>query len=301
MFRTSTTGQSFLAPVYFARLLGRRLWTSLPRGPWLAKARVTCLAIRHQFRIDLRQRLAGPRRLRRALHDGMDAVYPQACTLATGASNESRTLTGGEDLCARPLVTGHRGDKRYRQPDTEHTEPADWHYVVHHHRSRLSGSGQIPLSRAALRGGSCIALTWSTVRNLTMRDEGDRLVAGMPLRRHPRGGIWPTGHRGSVRLCDGHAGRPRCEAPRRSAGGDTKKPRAHIDQLCAGRRANPQAGDRAAPDVWHSAYAVLLSSSRSTRLSTLPDGLRGRLSRRTSRSGTLKPARCARQCAASEA
>src|ERR1700686_5286708 len=44
-------------------------------------------------------------------------------------------------------------------------------------------------------------------------------------------------------------------------------------------------------------HALASSSARSTRLSTLPDGLRGRLSRMKSCFGTLKAARCLRQCA----
>jgi hypothetical protein len=127
------------------RLLRRRLRTSFPRRPWLAKARVACSAIRHQLRIDLWQRLAGARRLRHALHDGVDTVHLQASPLASRASNESRAFAGGRDLSARPLIASRHGAKRYGQPDAEHTERADWHHVAHHHRSRLNGSGQDPL------------------------------------------------------------------------------------------------------------------------------------------------------------
>ena len=56
---------------------------------------------------------------------------------------------------------------------------------------------------------------------------------------------------------------------------------------------------RVSPDT--SLPASRASSSRSTRLSTLPEGLRGSASRTTSAPGTLKPARCSRQCACTAA
>jgi hypothetical protein len=114
----------------------------------LAKAGVACSAIRHQLRIDLWQRFAGASRLRRALHDGVDAVHPQACPLASSASSEPRTLAGGRDLAARPLIAGCHGTKRYAQPDTEHAERADRDHVAHHHRSGLKWIRRShPLSR----------------------------------------------------------------------------------------------------------------------------------------------------------
>src|SRR3954453_9273285 len=54
--------------------------------------------------------------------------------------------------------------------------------------------------------------------------------------------------------------------------------------------------DFAGPGFWHLRHALASSSARSTRLSTLPEGLRGRLSRMMSCFGTLKPARRLRQC-----
>lgn len=114
----------------------------------MAKAGVACSAIRHQLRIDLWQRFAGASRLRRALHDGVDAVHPQACPLASSASSEPRTLAGGRDLAARPLIAGCHGTKRYGQPDTEHAERADRDHVAHHHRSGLKWIRRShPLSR----------------------------------------------------------------------------------------------------------------------------------------------------------
>jgi len=124
----------------------------------LAEAGVDCSAIRHQLRIDLWQRFAGAGRLWRPLHDGVDAVHPQACPLASRASSESRTLAGGRDLSARPLIAGYHGTKRYGQADTEHAERADRDHVAHHRRPGLKWirTGH-PLSRRSTQWFMSIA------------------------------------------------------------------------------------------------------------------------------------------------
>jgi hypothetical protein len=66
----------------------------------LPEARIARFARRHDLRIDWRQRPAGVRRLRLALHDRPDAVHPKSVTGFNAAVYESRFLASRSDLIA---------------------------------------------------------------------------------------------------------------------------------------------------------------------------------------------------------
>ena len=114
------------------RWLSRLRW----RRVTLAEVRILRFAICHELQIDLWQRPAGPRRLRRLPYDRRDAVHKKAVAGPGTALHKSRLLASCPDFSAGPLAWGRlHGDSR-TQTDDKRTEDGSPNLIsVHIYRS----------------------------------------------------------------------------------------------------------------------------------------------------------------------
>jgi len=102
----------------------------------LAEVRILHFAICHELQIDLWQRPAGPRRLRRLPYDRCDAVHEKAIAGPGTALHKSRLLASCSDFGAGPLAWGRlHGDSR-TETDEKRTEDGSPSLIsVHIYRS----------------------------------------------------------------------------------------------------------------------------------------------------------------------
>jgi len=91
------------------RWLSRLRWRRIT----LAEVRILRFAICHELQIDLWQRPAGPRRLRRLPYDRCDAVHKKAVAGPGTAQHKSRLLASCSDFGAGALARARlHGDSR---------------------------------------------------------------------------------------------------------------------------------------------------------------------------------------------
>ena len=98
----------------------------------LAEVRILRFAICHELQIDLWQRPAGPRRLRRLPYDRCDAVHEKAVAGPGTALHKSRLLASCPDFSAGPLAWGRLHGGSRTQTDDKCTEDGSPNLISAH-------------------------------------------------------------------------------------------------------------------------------------------------------------------------